>query len=190
MQNYRIHTISIGEAGLPVEVDIPIRDVQPPDTEDLPIERVVLVGVLTVVDVEYLLRGTLTGTFRGSCDRCLAVAENSFIVDVCWIFEEGHPVLPVEAPEGIGLDSKDRKFFEGNEIDLGSALWEETAFAAPGKILCREDCRGLCPQCGANLNNEECRCRQQPDRGRAAGGKGLADLASLFPDFKEEHSEE
>lgn len=190
MQNYLIHTINIGEAGLPLEMDIPVRDVQPAHAADLPIERVVLAGLLTMVDVEYLVRGTLQGVFRGPCDRCLGAAEIPFLVDVCWMFEEGQAVSPLAESEDTALDSRDRRTFEGNEIDLGSAIWEETAFAAPGKFLCREDCRGLCPQCGANLNSESCRCRRGPDGCDAAGGKGLAGLASLFPELKEEYSEE
>ena len=190
MQNYRIPTISIDEAGLPLEMDIPIREIQPPHADDLPIERVVLAGKLCALDMEFLLRGTLEGTFGGPCDRCLAEAEVSFVVEVCWMFEEGPPLSPLEVSAGDGHESKDRKTFQGNEIDLGSAIWEETAFVAPGKFLCREDCSGLCPQCGSNLNSGACCCRPERDTGHAAGGKGLAGLASFFPKLREDHSEE
>ena len=171
-------------------MDIPVRDVQPLHADDLPIERVVLVGTLCSVDTEYLLRGTLAGTFGGPCDRCLGEAEVAFRVDVCWMFEEERSVPSLDSCEGDALDSKDRKSYQGNEIDLRPTIWEETAFAAPGKLLCREDCRGLCPQCGTNLNREECRCCPERDTGGVAGGKGFAGLASLFPDLEEEHSEE
>lgn len=49
---------------------------------------------------------------------------------------------------------------EGNTevIDLGEDIRQEIILDAPARVLCREDCRGICLHCGANLNEEECRC--------------------------------
>ncbi|MBI3406164.1 MAG: DUF177 domain-containing protein [Acidobacteria bacterium] len=49
-------------------------------------------------------------------------------------------------------------FFEGEGIFLSDILTEQVNLQIPMKAICRSDCRGLCPQCGANLNHEECRC--------------------------------
>ena len=43
-------------------------------------------------------------------------------------------------------------------IDIGKDIRQEIILSLPAKVLCREDCRGLCLHCGANLNEEECRC--------------------------------
>ena len=190
MQKFCIHTISIGEAGLPLDLEIMVGDVQPPETEGLPLERVTLVGSVIAVDTEFLLRGRLEGTFVGPCDRCLCEASIAFSIEVCWLFEEGPPASPLTDSEGGGSDSRDKKTFQGNEIDLGPVVWEETVFSAPGKLLCREDCVGLCAHCGANLNSETCRCRPDSELGDESAGKGFAGLACLFPDLKEEPSEE
>ncbi len=45
-------------------------------------------------------------------------------------------------------------------IDLGEDIRQEIILHSPAKMLCREDCRGICPNCGANLNRESCRCKE------------------------------
>ncbi|RMG61535.1 MAG: DUF177 domain-containing protein, partial [Calditrichaeota bacterium] len=48
------------------------------------------------------------------------------------------------------------------EIDLSDQLKEYLILAVPMKMLCKEDCRGICPGCGADLNSEACRCGEPP----------------------------
>ncbi len=54
------------------------------------------------------------------------------------------------SPEGRGM-----------EINLAALAWEEFLLALPEKIFCKPDCRGLCRNCGQNLNNGACSCRQE-----------------------------
>jgi len=56
-------------------------------------------------------------------------------------------------------------------------LAEQVLLALPMKAICRSDCRGLCPQCGVNLNNEECRCESH------AADPRTAPLARLKQDW-------
>jgi len=49
-------------------------------------------------------------------------------------------------------------FYQGDEIDLSPLIREQALLAMAERPLCREECRGLCPQCGANLNEISCRC--------------------------------
>jgi uncharacterized protein len=58
-------------------------------------------------------------------------------------------------------DELEMGLFEGHEIDLGSFLREVMTLALPLQPLCREDCRGLCPGCGADRNAGSCGCDQQ-----------------------------
>jgi uncharacterized protein len=67
-------------------------------------------------------------------------------------------------------------------------VWEEIVLNAPSKYLCKEECEGLCPRCGANLNREACRCSHEDEGPQPHGG--LAKLADLFPDLKKNESEE
>jgi uncharacterized protein len=45
-------------------------------------------------------------------------------------------------------------------FDLGEEIRQEMILANPAKILCKEDCKGICPKCGANLNKEQCKCKK------------------------------
>jgi len=51
--------------------------------------------------------------------------------------------------------------FRGEEIDLTEGIQEQLVLGLPMRPLCREDCKGLCAACGADLNVDECNCRQQ-----------------------------
>ncbi|MCX5757894.1 MAG: DUF177 domain-containing protein [Candidatus Hydrogenedentes bacterium] len=75
--------------------------------------------------------------------------------------------------------------FTGDEIDLAPAVWEEVVLAAPTKFLCRPDCAGLCPHCGANWNRGTCNCHETEELDR----KGLAGLADLLPKLKPDRLE-
>jgi uncharacterized protein len=60
---------------------------------------------------------------------------------------------------------------------LADILAEQVNLALPMKVICSSDCRGLCPHCGANLNNEECRCEKNGSDAR------LAPLARMKQDW-------
>ncbi len=53
-------------------------------------------------------------------------------------------------------------YYQGEGLLLEDALREQVLLATPVRALCREDCKGLCPQCGLNLNVEQCNCEQRP----------------------------
>ena len=57
-------------------------------------------------------------------------------------------------------DDVDFAPFEGDEIDLGELFREQILLAIPMTPLCREECKGLCPVCGADLNAGECSCER------------------------------
>lgn len=76
------------------------------------------------------------------------------------------PFRLVLLPKAIGYDdenlrAEDLEFslYEGDEVDLSPLIREQVLLALPTRPLCREDCRGLCPHCGANLNRAACGCR-------------------------------
>ena len=51
--------------------------------------------------------------------------------------------------------------YDGDRIDLDEIVREQILLALPTRQLCAEDCKGLCPSCGANLNEKACGCEQQ-----------------------------
>lgn len=58
----------------------------------------------------------------------------------------------------LNPDDMEYIFFEGDRIDLAKILIEQVNLFIPYKPLCSSDCKGLCPNCGVNLNYEDCHC--------------------------------
>jgi uncharacterized protein len=63
-------------------------------------------------------------------------------------------------PEEIELSREDLEtdFYDGEEVDLSPLIQDQVLLTLPPKVICREDCRGLCQRCGRNLNREACQC--------------------------------
>jgi uncharacterized protein len=87
--------------------------------------------------------------------------------------------MPVEDAEGegeegaeVGSEDLDVFPFDGEIVDLEPLLREQFVLAIPFAPLCREDCKGLCAQCGINKNTESCKC-EAPIDPRLAALKGL-----------------
>ncbi len=96
------------------------------------------------------------------CARCLEPARAGVEGEMRYIFSLRRDERRQEAEEGpdgeeemIILDSWE------DEIDLGQLIWEVLITSLPGAVLCSDDCRGLCPQCGADLNEEPCGCGKE-----------------------------
>jgi len=110
-----------------------------------------------LVEGEVRIAGDLRTRLEMVCARCLepVVEEVSREFDLFY-----KQVLVVEREEEVRLKPGDTEvaYFKGEGLFLADVLAEQVLLALPMKVICRSDCRGLCPQCGANLNGEECRC--------------------------------
>jgi len=100
----------------------------------------------------FLVRGRLEGSVRVPCDRCTAPVEVAIRQDVDRFEQEPLP----------GEDTLEPLFVRRRghilELDAGSMLWEEFVLALPVKPLCSEECKGICPHCGKDLNQGSCMC--------------------------------
>ena len=120
---------------------------------------------------EIRVQGRFTGTFEADCDRCLALAmyplDNSF--DLFY-----RPPPAIEADE-IKIDEGEAEigFYEGMGLELADVIKEQILLALPIKRICREDCKGICPVCGANRNEAACDCHEKPADDRWAALKNL-----------------
>lgn len=99
-----------------------------------------------------LVRGRIRTRVALECRRCLAPVE--------WPVEEPVDLLfePLDEAEAQELEGEVYPLPQGAEIDLREPLREQLLLNLPEYVVCREDCRGLCPQCGANRNVTECGC--------------------------------
>jgi uncharacterized protein len=66
-------------------------------------------------------------------------------------------------PEEVELTREDLEtdFYEGEEIDLSPLVQDQALLTIPPKLVCREDCLGLCPGCGKNINRDACQCPER-----------------------------
>ena len=128
----------------------------------------------------FLVSGTVTGTGSCACSRCLEEVSRDFDGNV-----EGYFLYGVDSDDaGLDEDIGDDEFDvlpDDHMLDLAPLLCAALRVDAPEMPLCREDCAGLCPQCGANLNDGPCGCGD--DDGLAAFDRE-ANPFSVLAEFK------
>lgn len=112
------------------------------------------------------VEGSASLTFKAHCDRCLGEVEVE--LKLC---PERYVVPPEKAMEDEEVD--DLSFMEGYSLNTETLLYNEIMENWPAKILCKDDCKGLCPVCGRNLNDGECGCDRFVPDPRMAGIKDL-----------------
>lgn len=102
--------------------------------------------------------GELAVSMHATCDRCLDTAtfriENEF--DLLY--------MPAEPARSNGDDEIDHNaievgYYDGNGIPLNDVLREVVLLALPMQLVCSEACKGICPVCGQNRNQQDCGCR-------------------------------
>jgi uncharacterized protein len=99
--------------------------------------------------------GTLRTVVTGECRRCLTPVAAAVTADADALFTRDPEAR--EDPDAYPLAP------DATEVDLAPAVREEVLLAVPRFLLCREDCRGLCPRCGQDLNAGPCGCAPAAD---------------------------
>jgi len=120
----------------------------------------------------FQLTGTVTTMLELPCSRCL----EPFTMPVDQTFDlryQPHAQNTGEGEREIEEDDLTTAFYENDEIDLGQLMREQFYLALPMKPLCADDCKGLCPLCGKNLNRETCDCNRTWDDPRMAALREL-----------------
>jgi uncharacterized protein len=148
--------LSSGE-GRRLELAVPIEPVlmagepyavQSPDHDSLQIP--VVLDISRMMGGGYALRLRFTAALAGPCMRCLQQATPKFDVDAREIDRPG---------EGEELESP---YVTDETLDLAAWARDALVLAVPAKLLCREDCAGLCPVCAADLNEAGPEHRHEP----------------------------
>ena len=102
-------------------------------------------------------RGWIIGRMELTCSRCL----EPFGMTIQLEFQQ--TFFPYSKPlnsgeMGLSADDLDVTYYSGEEVDLTHIIWDELILGIQFSPLCRQDCKGLCPRCGANLNKGKCLC--------------------------------
>lgn len=116
------------------------------------------------VDEGILVQGEIRGLVAVPCNRCTEDAD----VRIDATFSEYEEIPP--EPSGRDADTDGCIVYERHRpmLDLSRVCWEQFQLALPVQPLCSTDCKGLCPQCGANLNQSPCACATEPVDSRMA----------------------
>jgi uncharacterized protein len=105
----------------------------------------------------YFLKNTVRTVARFHCDRCL----NEFD---CPLSEESRVIYSSDPEVLATRDDADIHFIDpqAKELDITDEIRDSLLIAIPMKLVCSENCRGICAGCGADLNEETCRCAERP----------------------------
>jgi uncharacterized protein len=124
------------------------------------------------------VRGPLEAQLRMQCGRCLEPYDHPIRqeLDLYYMAHQPESGGPEEEDE-VELADHDMvvAYYDRDRLDLGETVREQLLLGVPLKRLCREDCRGLCPTCGQNLNTARCDCPPE-----SPGDPRLSVLGKLF----------
>lgn len=131
------------------------------------------VTVTHVKDKELRIQAETQVTVVIPCDRCLADVEQEFVFDFTRLVDLATP----DAELREGFDESD--YIDGYYLDVDKMLYNEILIGWPTKVLCSEDCKGICNVCGQNLNEGSCNCEDTGLDPR------MSVVRDLFKNFKE-----
>lgn len=108
---------------------------------------------------EVMVTGSLAVELEMECSRCLTGLRQEQDLPVNVVY---HPADEIGSEKhGLHDDEMDMGFYSGDELDLDELIKEQILLSVQMKPLCKEDCKGLCPKCGIDLNTATCTCVQK-----------------------------
>ncbi|CBL23801.1 MULTISPECIES: YceD family protein [Blautia] len=119
------------------------------------------------------LKGIGSVTVGIPCDRCL----EQVAVKIPYEIEQKLDMKKSDTERVQDLDEND--YLTGMDLDVDRLVYLEVLMSWPLKVLCREDCKGICSRCGKNLNKGSCGCAEEPKDPR------MAAISDIFSKFKE-----
>lgn len=132
------------------------------DDDPRPVAAIRATGRLSAAGSDrFYWSGRIEGAAAMDCRRCLTPTSVSVSEELHLIYTDADDE-EVDDPDVFRIPPRAR------ELDLRPSIREQWLLAVPAFALCRDDCKGLCPHCGADLNAGDCGCRATADNGGAA----------------------
>ena len=119
-----------------------------------------------------LIEAEVDVTIEIPCDRCLTPVAEEFHIEVS-------REVPIGECEAASEDEDEFDYVDGFNLDVDRLIYGEILVNWPTKVLCKEDCKGICKVCGKNLNKGDCNCQ------RTELDPRMAAIQDVFNKFKE-----
>ncbi len=107
---------------------------------------------------EYLIKGNVSASMGLVCGRCLKEFEKELDLHIDLVYSRASELESDGKDHEVTAGELNIGFIAGDELDLGEVVSEQMMLAMPMRSLCFEGCTGICPKCGADLNETECGC--------------------------------
>jgi uncharacterized protein len=137
------------------------------------VEPVSVTGNVRIAGAEVFVNGHIETRAQVECDRCLQQVETPVKADFELQYIGGNEYASSEAAE-LTEDDMSVSVFDGKAIDVDEIVKEQILLAVPTRMLCRPDCKGLCPDCGVDKNTTRCACGADEVDPRWAALKNLS----------------
>lgn len=161
VKDLALHPIEVKRSFLPGTIDYRGQEFRQAEPMNV-------VASAELVSREIHIVGHLETTVELACARCLEGVVQEVRRDFDLFYR---PLSTVAGEEEIALDEEELEigFYSGDGLFLSDVLAEQVILSLPMKPICKADCRGLCPHCGANLNRERCGCVESSVDPRLSG---------------------
>jgi uncharacterized protein len=120
-------------------------------------------GRVDRVGIDMRVRGEIKAELATPCDRCLQAVTIPVEIPFDLLYTPEDPGAGRVGETELQARDLDFALYQNDQIDLDELVLEQLELSLPTRVLCREDCQGLCPQCGADLNFESCHCAKPID---------------------------
>ena len=129
-------------------------------------------GKVRLAGNEVFVNGHVETRAQIECDRCLRPVETPVNADFSLEYISGSEYESSEAAELTEAEMS-VSVFDGEALDVDEIVKEQVLLAVPTRMLCREDCKGICPECGTDRNTGDCSCATSDIDPRWAALKNL-----------------
>jgi uncharacterized protein len=136
------------------------------------VEPVKVTGKVRVAGAEVFVNGHIETRAQVECDRCLQQVDAPVNADFELQYITGTEYASSETAE-LTENDLSVSVFDGDAIDVDEIVKEQILLAVPTRMLCRPDCKGICPNCGVDQNTGECACSTEEVDPRWAALKNL-----------------
>jgi len=166
----KVNVTSIPEEGLSIQFSKDeswSREIFPEEEKlNYSLNSVEVSAVLKRIRETLYLEGDIQTVVEMGCSRCLEAARLPINASFKYVLTPAHAEHQEE--KELCTEDLDFVYYQDDLIDLDPLIAEQIILQIPMKVLCQEDCKGLCPHCGINRNTGSCQCHEEQIDSRLA----------------------